>query len=127
MERRPGVGAVGRHARRQLDQSRRSISNVFGAVDLVVTPTTPAPPLTISELLTDLDHLRAKELPSTTNVRPFNFFVLPAVSVPCGFTSKGLPIGLQIAGPPGGEAAVLRLARAYEQATDWHKRKPMLS
>jgi aspartyl-tRNA(Asn)/glutamyl-tRNA(Gln) amidotransferase subunit A len=112
------------NARRQLDQARRSISNVFSTVDLVVTPTTPAPPLTISDLLADLDQLRAKELPSTTNVRPFNFSGLPAVSVPCGFTRKGLPIGLQIAGPAWGEAAVLQLAHAYEQATDWHKRKP---
>jgi len=47
-----------------------------------------------------------------------------AISVPCGFTGAGLPIGLQIAGPPWSEAAVLRLAYAYEQATTWHKREP---
>ena len=49
---------------------------------------------------------------------------LPTISVLCGFTKDGLPIGLQISGRPGGEAEVLRLAYAYEQATDWHKRMP---
>jgi aspartyl-tRNA(Asn)/glutamyl-tRNA(Gln) amidotransferase subunit A len=51
---------------------------------------------------------------------------LPTISVPCGFTQADLPIGMQITGPPGGEATVLRLAYAYEQATEWHKRKPNL-
>jgi len=114
------------NARRQLDQYRRSISKIFDAVDLVVTPTTPVPPFAISELLADLDHLRAKEVLTLPNTRPFNLLGLPTVSVPCGFTSKGLPIGMQITGSPGGEATVLRLAYAYEQATEWHKRKPNL-
>ena len=113
-------------ARRRLDQSRRSISKVFDAVDLVVTPTTPVPPFTISELLADLDHLRAKEVLASPNTRPFNLLGLPTVSVPCGFTTGGLPIGMQITGPPGGDATVLRLARTYEQATEWHKRRPNL-
>ena len=52
------------------------------------------------------------------NTRPFNVRGLPAISLPCGFTSGGLPIGLQIAGPPGREDRVLALAGAYEQATD---------
>jgi aspartyl-tRNA(Asn)/glutamyl-tRNA(Gln) amidotransferase subunit A len=113
-------------ARRQLDQHRRSISKVFDAVDLVVTPTTPVPPFAISELLADLDHLRAKEVLASPNTRPFNLLGLPTVSVPCGFTSGGLPIGMQITGPPGGDATVLRLAHTYEQATEWHKRRPNL-
>ncbi|MFZ0539014.1 MAG: amidase family protein, partial [Candidatus Sulfotelmatobacter sp.] len=58
------------------------------------------------------------------NTRPFNVWGLPAISLPCGFTQSGLPIGLQIAGPPWREDLVLRLAHAYEQATTWHKRKP---
>ncbi|HET8925900.1 MAG TPA: amidase [Candidatus Acidoferrum sp.] len=113
-------------ARRKLDQYRRSIPKIFDAVDVVVTATTPVPPLTISDLLADPDHLRAKEVLSSPNTRPFNLLGLPAVSIPCGFTSKGLPIGVQIIGPPSGEATVLRLARAYEQATDWHNRRPNL-
>ncbi len=112
------------NARRQLDQSRRSISKVFDTLDLVVTPTTPIPAFTVSELLADPDQIRAKEVLASPNTRPFNLLGLPTVSIPCGFTSKGLPIGMQVTGPAGGEATVLRLAHAYEQATDWHKRKP---
>jgi aspartyl-tRNA(Asn)/glutamyl-tRNA(Gln) amidotransferase subunit A len=58
------------------------------------------------------------------NTRPFNVWGLPAVSLPCGFTKSGLPIGLQIAGPPWREDLVLRLAHAYESATAWHERRP---
>ncbi|MFY9530045.1 MAG: amidase [Candidatus Acidiferrales bacterium] len=113
-------------ARRQLDQFRRSVPKVFDTVDLLVTPSTPVPPFAISELLADLDNLRTKELLTTPNTRPFNLLGLPTISVPCGFTGKGLPIGMQITGPPGGEATVLRLAYAYERATDWHNRRPNL-
>jgi len=59
--------------------------------------------------------------PSLT-VTTFNVWGLPAISVPCGFTQSGLPIGLQIAGPHWREDLVLQLAYAYEQATAWHKR-----
>ncbi len=59
--------------------------------------------------------------------RPFNINGVPAVSVPCGFTSEGLPIGLQIAGRAFDEATVLNVAYAYEQTTDWHKRRPELA
>ena len=58
--------------------------------------------------------------------RPFNLTGQPAVSLPCGFSTGGLPIGLQIAGRPFDEATVLRVAYAYEQATDWHTRSPEL-
>ena len=124
---RAGAGISGAEyidARRQLDKSRRSISKIFDAVDLLLTATTPVPPLKISELLADPDHLRAKEVLSSPNTRPFNLLGLPTVSIPCGFTSNGLPIGMKIIGPPIGEATVLRLAHAYEQATDWHNRRP---
>jgi aspartyl-tRNA(Asn)/glutamyl-tRNA(Gln) amidotransferase subunit A len=113
-------------SRRQLDQFRRSAASLFKTVDLIIMPTTPVPPFTISELLKDPDHLRAKELVTVQNTRPFNLLGLPTISVPCGFTQRGLPIGMQISGPPRGEAVVLRLAYAYEQATEWHKRKPKL-
>jgi aspartyl-tRNA(Asn)/glutamyl-tRNA(Gln) amidotransferase subunit A len=114
------------YARRQLDQFRRSALKVFDAVDLVVTPTTPVPPFTISDLLADLDNLRNKELRTSDNTRPFNLLGLPTITVPCGFTRAGLPIGMQITGPNAGEATVLRLAHAYEQAVEWHKREPKL-
>ncbi len=110
--------------RRQLDQFRRSAPKLFDAVDLLVTPTTPVPPFTIAELLGDLDTLRAKEVLTLRNTRPFNALGLPTISVPCGFTRAGLPIGMQLTGPPAAEATVLRLAYAYERETDWHNQRP---
>jgi aspartyl-tRNA(Asn)/glutamyl-tRNA(Gln) amidotransferase subunit A len=110
-------------SRRQLDQIRHSVARVFDDVDLVITPTSPVPPFKIADLR-DPDTNRPKELQMLHNTRPFNMLGLPTVSVPCGFTAEGLPIGMQISGPPGGEATVLRLAHAYEQATEWHKRNP---
>jgi aspartyl-tRNA(Asn)/glutamyl-tRNA(Gln) amidotransferase subunit A len=95
-------------------------------VDLVVTPTAVVPPFTIASLLSDPATLRSKELLMLRNTRPINALGLPAISIPCGFTRAGLPIGMQIIGPSGGEATVLRLAYAYEQATDWHNRHPAI-
>ncbi len=65
-------------------------------------------------------------LDSEDNTRPFNGYGLPVISIPCGFSKQGLPIGLQIAGPLFAESSVLALAHAYQQETDWHKRRPPL-
>jgi aspartyl-tRNA(Asn)/glutamyl-tRNA(Gln) amidotransferase subunit A len=97
---------------------------VFENVDVLVTPTTPVVAPTIARLLQDRDQLRARELVLLRNTRPFNIWGLPAVSVPCGFTAAGLPMGLQISGPHWQEGRVLQLAYAYEQATAWHLRQP---
>ena len=113
-------------ARLKLDEQRAAVRRLFESVDLLVTPTTPVPPPAIAPIMADIDSLRAAELEMLRNTRPFNALGLPAISVPCGFTSDGLPIGLQIAGAPGDEARVLALAHAYEQATDWHERRPRL-
>jgi aspartyl-tRNA(Asn)/glutamyl-tRNA(Gln) amidotransferase subunit A len=113
-------------ARRGLEGLRRSARALFESVDLLATPTAPAPPPEIADLLADMDGLRAKEMPMLRNTRPFNALGLPTVSVPCGFTRDGLPVGLQITGPAGGEARVLALAHAYEEATGWHERRPVL-
>jgi aspartyl-tRNA(Asn)/glutamyl-tRNA(Gln) amidotransferase subunit A len=110
------------HKRRELEVARRNIRAVFAEVDLLVTPTTPLPAPTIAELRANAEALRPAELKLLRNTRPFNMWGLPAISVPCGFTQGGLPIGLQIAGPHWREDLVLRLAYAYEQATAWHKR-----
>src|SRR5438876_4035455 len=109
-------------SRRQLEQVRRSVARVFETVDLLITPTACVP----SYLLADPNTLREKELLTLRNTRPFNMLGLPTVSVPCGFTRADLPIGMQITGPPGGEATVLRLAYAYEKASEWRKHKPNL-
>jgi aspartyl-tRNA(Asn)/glutamyl-tRNA(Gln) amidotransferase subunit A len=108
--------------RRELEVARRNIRDVFAEVDLLVTPTTPLPAPAIAELRANAEALRPAELKLLRNTRPFNVWGLPAISVPCGFTPGGLPIGLQIAGPHWREDLALRLAYAYEQATAWHKR-----
>lgn len=114
------------HARRKLGDSRRAIQAVFRDVDLLVTPTTPIPTPALAELKENPDLLRPREITMLRNTRPVNVWGLPAISVPCGFTSAGSPIGLQIVGPPWREDLVLQLAFAYEQATEWHKRAPRM-
>jgi len=109
--------------RRELEEERRGIRAVFGDVDVLVTPTIPMPAPTIADLKANPDALRPAELRLLRNTRPFNVWGLPAISVPCGFTQKRLPIGMQIAGPHWREDMVLRVAHAYEQATAWHKRR----
>lgn len=104
-------------ARRQVDEFRRAVRRTFETVDLLITPTTPLPPYPISELLSDMENLRTKEILTLRNTRPFNILGLPTISVPCGFTKTGLPIGMQITGRPGAEAEVLGLAYAYERET----------
>jgi aspartyl-tRNA(Asn)/glutamyl-tRNA(Gln) amidotransferase subunit A len=106
-------------ARRELDAARRGIGAVFSSVDLLITPTTAMPPPTIEEAVR-----LGIELELIRNTAPFNVYGLPTISIPCGFTSAGLPIGMQISGPRFGEPNVLALAYAYEQATDWHTRRP---
>lgn len=103
--------------RRELDEARRSIRAIFADVDVLVTPTMPIVAPAIAELKATPDALRPAELRLLRNTRPFNVWGLPAISVPCGFTQSGLPIGLQIAGPQWREDLVLRLAHVYEQAT----------
>ena len=97
---------------------RREIRKTFSTVDLLITPTMPLPPVTIEA--------SARQSATTRNTSPFDVYGLPAISLPCGFTSAGLPIGLQISGAPFGEPTVLALAHAYEQATAWHQRRPSL-
>jgi len=112
--------------RRELKRLRQEIASVFQNIDVLVTPTVPIPPPQIAELKEHPDLLRPRELVLLRNTRPFNVWGLPAISVPCGFSKAGLPVGLQIAGPHWGEALVLQLADAYEQATNWHMRQPRL-
>ena len=107
-----------------MEEYRRAIARLFESVDVLMTPTAPAPPSTIVELVDDMDHLRTRETVMLRNTRPFNTLGLPTISVPCGFTKTGLPLAMQITGAPQAEGAVLRLANAYEQHTEWHARHP---
>lgn len=100
---------------------RAEIEDAFAAagVEVLATPTTPraAMPLEGFDPQEELGTL----IPYTC---PFNLTGQPAISVPCGFTGDGMPVGLQIAGLPYGEAAILRVAAVYEQTTEWHDRLP---
>ena len=105
-------------ARRDLDRLRQTVASVFNEVDLLVAPTIPRPALTVAECNEPF------QMPSSTE--EFSVYGLPSISILCGFTTSGLPIGLQISGPRLKEVNVLHLAYAYEQATDWHRRRPAL-
>jgi aspartyl-tRNA(Asn)/glutamyl-tRNA(Gln) amidotransferase subunit A len=63
----------------------------------------------------------------TLNTRAINYMGLPSVTMPCGFDSNGLPIGVQIQGRPFGEGRILKVADAYQRDTDWHARRPELA
>jgi aspartyl-tRNA(Asn)/glutamyl-tRNA(Gln) amidotransferase subunit A len=102
--------------RREQNFERRRAHEFFSDVDVLVTPTMPIPAPAIADLKNDPAALRPAELVLLRNTRPFNVWGLPAISVPCGLTKKGLPIGLQISGPRWREDLVLRLAHAYELA-----------
>lgn len=113
-------------SRRQIEEHRRKVARLFESVDVLITPTTPVPPATIAELLDDMENLRNKEIVMLRNTRPFNAFGLPTISIPCGFTKTGLPIGMQITAALWTEPTMLLLARAYEQRTEWHAHHPKL-
>ena len=105
-----------RRERGKLAAARKNIRTVFETIDLIITPTTPIAAPSIAELKENPELLRPRELLLLRNTRPFNVWGLPAISIPCGFTKAGLPIGLQIAGPSGREDMVLQFAHACEQA-----------
>jgi aspartyl-tRNA(Asn)/glutamyl-tRNA(Gln) amidotransferase subunit A len=109
-------------SRRALDVSRREIKKTFAAVDLLITPTMPLLPAKISDNVDAKGGLNYP--PGIRNTAPFDVLGLPAISVPCGFTASGLPVGLQISGAPFAESTVLAMAYAYEQATNWHNLHP---
>jgi aspartyl-tRNA(Asn)/glutamyl-tRNA(Gln) amidotransferase subunit A len=103
-------------SRHELEKSRKESQRVFEDVDIVITPTTPIPAPRLADLQENPELLRPREILLLRNTRPFNVWGLPAISVPCGVTKNGLPIGLQIAGAHGADNLVLDFAHAYEQA-----------
>ena len=116
-------------AQRELAGARSVAQKIFDLVDVVLTPTcrVAAPKVSDLETMSDKD-LRAYEVRKLLgNAAPFSLLFWPSVSVPCGFTREGLPVGLQISARPGADALVLEVARAFEQATDWHKRSPAIA
>ena len=116
---------------------RREIQKSFTDVDLLITPTIPGLPGLIAPAGPGAQApnrggagqppAQARVRGEAANTSPFDIFGLPTITVPCGFSSSGLPIGLQISGVPFAESNVLALAHAYEQATEWHTRHPKLA
>jgi aspartyl-tRNA(Asn)/glutamyl-tRNA(Gln) amidotransferase subunit A len=107
--------------RKQLEVRRRS-ERFFRQYDALLLPSTPIPALPFDDIENS-----ASQAPALTRfTAPFNLTGLPALSLPCGFTREGLPIGLQIVSGPWQETRLLRAGHTFEQATEWHKRKPAL-
>jgi len=106
--------AVYAQTKRDMELARREIDKFFTNVDLLVMPTMKG----VAPLIGSPG--------GGINTAQFDWYGLPAISVPCGFSSSGLPIGLQIAGRHWDETTVIALAHAYEQATQWHTRRPLL-
>jgi aspartyl-tRNA(Asn)/glutamyl-tRNA(Gln) amidotransferase subunit A len=96
---------------------KRALMRLFRDVDLLLTPTVPVTAPEIAPTLSSALLLR--------NTWPFNITGSPAISAPCGFSNDGLPIGMQLVGRDWEEDLVLAAAHAYQQATDWHRRRPI--
>ncbi len=101
---------------------KTDFEKAFNSVDMIVTPTSPTAAFKSGEKTEDPLQMYLSDI-FTISV---NLAGIPAISIPCGFTSSNLPIGLQIIGKHFDEESILKAAYAYEQSTDWHKRKPNL-
>ena len=100
---------------------RREFDDIFQRVDALVTPTTPTTAFRLGEKTDDPVEMYLSDIYTV----PVNVAGLPAISVPCGM-AEGLPVGMQLIGPPLSEGTLLRAASAYEQATPWHNMAPQL-
>ena len=101
---------------------KKDFEDVFKNIDVVVTPTSPTAAFKIGEKTADPLQMYLSDI-FTISV---NLAGVPGISIPCGFTSGNLPIGLQLIGKHFDEESILKVAHAYEQSTDWHKRRPGL-
>jgi aspartyl-tRNA(Asn)/glutamyl-tRNA(Gln) amidotransferase subunit A len=101
---------------------KQEFDQAFEKYDALVTPTSPIVPFKLGEKLEDPMQMYISDVCTL----PINIAGIPAISIPAGFADN-LPIGMQIMGKPFSEEMLLRIAFAYEQATDWHKRKPKIS
>jgi aspartyl-tRNA(Asn)/glutamyl-tRNA(Gln) amidotransferase subunit A len=105
----------------------RESLDLFEKVDLLAGPTIPVTAFRIGTTRVNVGDKTAGVIGLLTQyTRPFNLNGFPAITVPCGFSDEGLPIGLQLAGRPLEEETVLKAAFAYEQSSDWHLRRPPL-
>ena len=100
----------------------RAVADAFEQVDLIASPTTPTSAFKIGEKSGDPLQMYLSDVFTIS----CNLAGLCGISVPCGFSKIGLPMGLQLLGQPFGESDLLRAAHAYEQVTDWHTKQPNL-
>jgi aspartyl-tRNA(Asn)/glutamyl-tRNA(Gln) amidotransferase subunit A len=108
-------------------QLRAKAGNTLKEVDALLVPTTPVPARPVAEVDTDMDNYLAQNIRYLRNTSIGNILNFCGLSVPCGFTAGGLPIGLLIYGKPFQEDVLLRVGYAFQQGTDWHRRLPDLS
>jgi aspartyl-tRNA(Asn)/glutamyl-tRNA(Gln) amidotransferase subunit A len=101
---------------------RQDFTEAFKRCDVIVTPTSPTPPFKFGEKMDDPLQMYLSDILTISA----NLAGVPGISINCGFTKSGLPIGLQIIGKPFDEETVLKVAHAYEQATGWHTQRPRL-
>lgn len=101
---------------------KQDFDTAFQNVDAIIAPVTPSPAFTVGAHEGDPVAMYLEDI----FLDPQVMAGIPALSVPCGFSEEGLPLGLQIMGPQLGEEIVLKTGHAYEQATDWHTKKPEL-
>lgn len=99
---------------------KKDFEEAFKSVDIIATPTSPTPAFKVGEKAADPLQMYLSDIFTIS----INLAGLPGISVPCGFTGGNLPIGLQLIGRHFDEETVIRVAHAYEQSTDWHKRRP---
>jgi len=111
----------------QRPEAQKELEAAFEIVDAIVAPAAPIPAPRIGQHDVEIDG--AKETVRSALVRlnrPTNFTGHPAITIPCGFTREGLPVGMQLIGPRWSEARLLAIAVAYQNATEWHTRRPPL-
>ncbi|MDH7500301.1 MAG: Asp-tRNA(Asn)/Glu-tRNA(Gln) amidotransferase subunit GatA [candidate division NC10 bacterium] len=101
---------------------REDFERAFQLFDALITPTAPTAAFRIGEKVDDPLQMYLSDIFTI----PCNLAGLPGISIPCGFNREGLPIGLQILGKPFDEGKVLRVAHAFQHATEWHQRRPLL-
>ena len=103
----------------------RTVATLDG-IDGLLCPTVMIPPVPVADALATTDTYAERNLQALRNTSVGNILGLCGLSVPCGFTARGLPVGLMIYGKPFDEARVLRIGHAFQQSTDWHRRHPTL-
>ena len=107
--------------------AREFVDEVFTKVDVLHAPVFAKPVPTIAEATPGTPDQVAVIQAISRNNRPANFLGIPALSVPAGFASNGLPVAFQLMGRPFSETLLFRVGDAYQRTTDWHRRAPDLS